>query len=426
MQKRLKMKKKLNVFSGINLVGNVKIALRALRSNMLRSSLTVLGIVIGVAAVVALLSIGKGATANITDRVASMGSNLITISTQMRFGPGGSSSDSSSLLYSDYEQISSTISGIRSVVPVYSGQEQISSSTRSSRYSITGVTADYLDVRSYTIGQGRFISEEDIASDKQVVVLGSQVADDIFDGLSPLGRKLTINGKEFTVVGVFEESGSSTGMSSGDDVVLIPLSTAYDKIFGTTAMSNGQRTVSSILISASSSDVVDQVISDVELLLRSNHKLTLTETLPFSVSSQAQALETLSTVSSTLTAFLGAIAAISLIVGGIGIMNIELVSVTERTREIGLRKAVGATQRVILTQFLIETMTLAVMGGVLGILLGSAIAETFTLLGVITAKITADTLLLAFFSAAIIGLFFGIYPAYQASKLRPIVALRYE
>jgi putative ABC transport system permease protein len=164
----------------------------------------------------------------------------------------------------------------------------------------------------------------------------------------------------------------------------------------------------------------------VELLLRSNHKLTLTETLPFSVSSQAQALETLSTVSSTLTAFLGAIAAISLIVGGIGIMNIELVSVTERTREIGLRKAVGATQRVILTQFLIETMTLAVMGGVLGILLGSAIAETFTLLGVITAKITADTLLLAFFSAAIIGLFFGIYPAYQASKLRPIVALRYE
>jgi putative ABC transport system permease protein len=288
------------------------------------------------------------------------------------------------------------------------------------------VTADYLDVRSYTIGQGRFISEEDIASDKQVVVLGSQVADDIFDGLSPLGRKLTINGKEFTVVGVFEESGSSTGMSSGDDVVLIPLSTAYDKIFGTTAMSNGQRTVSSILISASSSDVVDQVISDVELLLRSNHKLTLTETLPFSVSSQAQALETLSTVSSTLTAFLGAIAAISLIVGGIGIMNIELVSVTERTREIGLRKAVGATQRVILTQFLIETMTLAVMGGVLGILLGSAIAETFTLLGVITAKITADTLLLAFFSAAVIGLFFGIYPAYQASKLRPIVALRYE
>ena len=412
-------------FKTLNLVGNVKIALRALRSNMLRSSLTVLGIVIGVAAVVALLSIGKGATANITERVSSMGSNLITISAQMRFGPGGSGS-SSSLYYSDYQNILSSVSGIREAVPVYESRETISSTTRSSNSSVTGVTANYLDVRSYTIAQGRFITEDDYSNDKQVVVLGSEIAADIFDGLAPLGRKLTIGGKDFTVIGIFEASGSSTGMSSGDYVVLIPLSTAYDKVFGTTAMSNGKRTVSSVYISAQTADDVDSVISNSELILRSNHGLTLTETLPFSVTSQAQALETLSSVSGTLTAFLGAIAAISLLVGGIGIMNIELVSVTERTREIGLRKAVGATQRVILTQFMIETMTLAVMGGVLGILLGAGIAEVFTLLGIITAKITADTLILAFFSAAIIGLFFGIYPAYQASKLRPIVALRYE
>lgn len=412
-------------FKTLNLVGNVKIALRALRSNMLRSSLTVLGIVIGVAAVVALLSIGKGATANITERVSSMGSNLITISAQMRFGPGGSGS-SSSLYYSDYQNILSSVSGIREAVPVYESRETISSTTRSSNSSVTGVTANYLDVRSYTIAQGRFITEDDYSNDKQVVVLGSEIAADIFDGLAPLGRKLTIGGKDFTVIGIFEASGSSTGMSSGDYVVLIPLSTAYDKVFGTTAMSNGKRTVSSVYISAQTADDVDSVISNSELILRSNHGLTLTETLPFSVTSQAQALETLSSVSGTLTAFLGAIAAISLLVGGIGIMNIELVSVTERTREIGLRKAVGATQRVILTQFMIETMTLAVMGGVLGILLGAGIAEIFTLLGIITAKITADTLVLAFFSAAIIGLFFGIYPAYQASKLRPIVALRYE
>lgn len=412
-------------FKTLNLVGNVKIALRALRSNMLRSSLTVLGIVIGVAAVVALLSIGKGATANITERVSSMGSNLITISAQMRFGPGGSGS-SSSLYYSDYQNILSSVSGIREAVPVYESRETISSTTRSSNSSVTGVTANYLDVRSYTIAQGRFITEDDYSNDRQVVVLGSEIATDIFDGLAPLGRKLTIGGKDFTVIGIFEASGSSTGMSSGDYVVLIPLSTAYDKVFGTTAMSNGKRTVSSIYISAQTADDVDPVISNSELILRSNHGLTLTETLPFSVTSQAQALETLSSVSGTLTAFLGAIAAISLLVGGIGIMNIELVSVTERTREIGLRKAVGATQRVILTQFMIETMTLAVMGGVLGILLGAGIAEAFTLLGIITAKITADTLVLAFFSAAIIGLFFGIYPAYQASKLRPIVALRYE
>lgn len=412
-------------FKTLNLVGNVKIALRALRSNMLRSSLTVLGIVIGVAAVVALLSIGKGATANITERVSSMGSNLITISAQMRFGPGGSGS-SSSLYYSDYQNILSSVSGIREAVPVYESRETISSTTRSSNSSVTGVTANYLDVRSYTIAQGRFITEDDYSNDKQVVVLGSEIAADIFDGLAPLGRKLTIGGKDFTVIGIFEASGSSTGMSSGDYVVLIPLSTAYDKVFGTTAMSNGKRIVSSVYISAQTADDVDSVISNSELILRSNHGLTLTETLPFSVTSQAQALETLSSVSGTLTAFLGAIAAISLLVGGIGIMNIELVSVTERTREIGLRKAVGATQRVILTQFMIETMTLAVMGGVLGILLGAGIAEIFTLLGIITAKITADTLILAFFSAAIIGLFFGIYPAYQASKLRPIVALRYE
>jgi putative ABC transport system permease protein len=409
----------------LNLLGNVKIALRALRANMLRSCLTVLGIVIGVAAVVALLSIGKGATASISDSVSSMGSNLITISAQMRFGPGGSGS-TASLLYSDYEDILSSVSGIREAVPVYSSYLQLSSSTRSSYYSVTGVPANYLDVRSYEIGQGRFITQADIDDDAQVVVIGSTVADEIFDGLAPLGRTIKIGTKEFKVIGVLAESGSTTGMTSGDNVVFIPLSTAYDKVFGTTATSNGKRTVSSIYISASSSDVVNQVITDSELMLRSNHKLTLTEDLPFSVASQEQALEALSSVSGTMTAFLGAIAAISLLVGGIGIMNIELVSVTERTREIGLRKAVGATQRVILTQFLIETMTLAVMGGVLGILLGSGVALIFTWTGVITAKITADTLLLSFFSAALIGLFFGLYPAYQASKLRPIVALRYE
>jgi len=209
-------------------------------------------------------------------------------------------------------------------------------------------------------------------------------------------------------------------------VVLIPLSTGYSKIFGSSAVSNGKQTLSTIMISAASADSVDKVISDVELVLRSDHKLTLTDDLGFTVASQAQALETLSTVTSTLTAFLGAIAAISLLVGGIGIMNIELVSVTERTREIGLRKAVGATQKVILTQFLIETMVLALLGGILGILLGVAIALIVTWLGRITAKITADVILLAFFSAALIGIFFGSYPAYQASKLRPIVALRYE
>ncbi|MPM32509.1 Macrolide export ATP-binding/permease protein MacB [bioreactor metagenome] len=409
----------------MNILGNIKIALRALRANMLRSSLTVLGIVIGVAAVVALLSIGRGATANITDQVSSLGSNLITISTQMQFGPGGGSGNSTTLLYSDYESIQSSVSNIADIVPIYSAREQVASTNRTSNYTVSGVTPNYTDVRSYEIDQGRFLTEADYLANDEVAVVGSTVAEDLFEGLNALGRTIKINNRDFKIVGVLAESGSG-GMTSGDDIILIPLSTGYSKIFGSSAMSNGKQTLSTIMISAASAETVDTVISDVELVLRSNHKLTLSEDLGFTVASQAQALETLSTVSSTLTAFLGAIAAISLLVGGIGIMNIMLVSVTERTREIGLRKAVGATQRVILTQFLIETMVLALLGGILGILLGVTIALIVTWLGLITAKITADVILLAFFSAALIGVFFGIYPAYQASKLRPIVALRYE
>ncbi|MEA5077657.1 MAG: ABC transporter permease [Anaerolineaceae bacterium] len=409
----------------MNILGNIKIALRALRANMLRSSLTVLGIVIGVAAVVALLSIGRGATANITDQVSSLGSNLITISTQMQFGPGGGSGNSTTLLYSDYESIQSSVANIADIVPIYSAREQVASTNRTSNYTVSGVTPNYTDVRSYEIDQGRFLTEADYLANDEVAVVGSTVAEDLFEGLNALGRTIKINNREFQIVGVLAESGSG-GMTSGDDIILIPLSTGYSKIFGSSAMSNGKQTLSTVMISAASAETVDTVISDVELVLRSNHKLTLSEDLGFTVASQAQALETLSTVSSTLTAFLGAIAAISLLVGGIGIMNIMLVSVTERTREIGLRKAVGATQRVILTQFLIETMVLALLGGILGILLGVGIALVVTWLGLITAKITADVILLAFFSAALIGVFFGIYPAYQASKLRPIVALRYE
>jgi putative ABC transport system permease protein len=409
----------------MNIMVNIRVALRALKSNMLRSFLTVLGIVIGVASVVALLGVGRGATASITDRVAGMGSNLISISAQMRFGPGGGSS-SASVLFDDYEMMQANVEGIASITPVYTGQLTVSSSTRTSNYSVSGVTPNYLDVRSYEIAEGRFISEEDYLANKQVAVLGSTVAEDIFEGLSPIGRKLKIKSVEFTVIGVFAESGSSGGMSSGDDIIIVPLSTGYGKLFGSSAMSNGQQTVSTIYISAASAEVVDQVISDCKLVLRSEHALTLTEDLPFSVSSQAQALEALSAVSGTLTIFLGAIAAISLLVGGIGIMNIELVSVTERTREIGLRKAVGATRKAILFQFLVETMTLSILGGVIGVILGSLIAMVFTWTGLITAKITFDVIALAFFSAVFIGLFFGLYPAYQASKLRPIEALRYE
>lgn len=409
----------------MNLLNNLRVAIRSLTSNKLRSGLTMLGIVIGVAAVVALMSVGKGATASITERVESMGSNLITISAQRSFRPGQVGDTSTPLYYSDYEAIVKKVPNIKAAAPVYQSSATIAYQNLTSTFQLYGVTADYFNVYSYTIAEGRAIMKSDNDSLSRVAVIGSEVATELFSGLDPIGREVKISDQTFTVVGVLESKGTS-GMSSADNMVLIPLQTGYTHLFGSRALSKGKETLSTIALSATNKDVVDTVISKTEFVLRSQHELGLNDDLGFTVSSQAQALSTLSSVTSTMTTFLGAIAAISLLVGGIGIMNISLVSVSERTREIGLRKAVGAPRRAILVQFLVETMTLALLGGIIGILLGCGIAVIFTAAGLITAKITVDVLLLSFFFAALIGLFFGIYPAYLASKLKPIEALRYE
>ncbi len=409
----------------MNILENVRISFRALAANKLRSGLTMLGIIIGVAAVVALMSIGRGATRSVTSRVEGLGSNLISVSSARNVRQAGAGALSTLLYYSDYLAIAKDTSNVVAISPIYQTSAQVQYGSNQSQFNITGVTPEFASVQAYTVAQGRFITNSDNAAESRVVVLGSQAAADLFSGLNPMGRDITIDGINFTVIGVLASKGS-TGFFSQDEVILIPLQTGYSRLFGGRALNNGKRVLSTISLSAANPNAVNDVISQVEYELRRDHSLTLHDTLPFTVSSQNQFLSTLNSITSTLTIFLGAIAGISLFVGGIGIMNIMLVSVRERTREIGLRKAVGARRSVILMQFIVETITLSLVGGIIGILLGAGIAGVVTLTGLITTYVSLDVILYSFFFAALVGLFFGIYPAYQAASLRPIEALRYE
>jgi putative ABC transport system permease protein len=409
---------------------NFKIALRALRANKMRSVLTMLGIVIGVATVVALLSIGKGATASITSQIQSTGSNLLTVSPgkQQAGGPRslGQSQQASHLYYADYQLIQRSLKdNISALAPSYQSSYLVKYGTESFNVSVTGITDDFKETNSFKMAQGRFITDGDNKSLSLVAVLGSQTAEDLFGGLAPIGKTISVNGVKFEVVGVLESKGSS-GFGSSDDAVLIPLDAGYNKLFGSTATYNDKKIVNRISVSVTTTEAMDTVSAQIKFLLRRAHKLASTDELDFNVLSQSDLLSTLTSVTQILTTFLGAIAGISLLVGGIGIMNIMLVSVTERTKEIGLRKAVGATKNQILVQFLIETMTLSVLGGIIGILLGVGIALAFAASGAIASVITADSIALAFFFALLIGVFFGIYPAFRAANLHPMVALRYE
>ena len=407
---------------------NFKIAIRALRANKMRSVLTMLGIVIGVATVVALLSIGKGATASITSDIQSGGTNLLTISAgkaQMGRPPGGASQQQSHLYYADYELLQrGLVNNVTAIVPIYQSSYTVKYNTKSFSVGVTGVTQEYQNVRSYTVASGRFITNGDDKSQSLVAVLGSQTAKDLFGSLTPIGNTISVNGVKFEVVGVLESKGS--GFGSSDDAIFIPLETGYAKLFGSTATYNNKKTVNNIYVSVTTTELMNTVSAQIQYMIRRSHKLAASDELDFNVQSQTDTLKTLSSITDTLTIFLGAIAGISLLVGGIGIMNIMLVSVTERTKEIGLRKAVGATKNQILTQFLIETMTLSVLGGIIGILFGGGIAEVFTLTGLITAVITANSILLAFTFSLVIGVFFGLYPAYRAANLQPMDALRSE
>jgi len=406
---------------------NFLTALRGLMANKLRSALTILGIVIGVAAVVALMAIGNGATSSITSRIASNGSNLLNVQAgrSQRPSPGASFAPTY-LTYKDYEALSKTLTDVAGIAPAYQARYTLTQGTQTSQTSVTGVTEDYLKVHTYEIELGRNITAGDRSKLSQVAVIGATTASDLFtSSMAAVGKTLKINNVTFTVIGVLKSKGSS-GFDNQDDVVIIPLETGYNKLFGSNATQNGEKVINAIAISAKSAEVVDSVSSQITFVMRRMHHLKPSAADDFRIMNQAQLLSTLTSVTTTLTTFLGAIAALSLLVGGIGIMNITLVSVSERTREIGLRKAVGARKDHILFQFLVETMTLSVTGGMIGILVGWAIAWVVTKLGLITAQVTLSSVLLSFFFSMAIGLFFGIYPAFRAANLEPMEALRSE
>jgi putative ABC transport system permease protein len=404
-------------------------SLESLNANKLRSMLTVLGIVIGVAAVIAMLSIGRGAQASITSRIESMGTNLVYVSPGSTSQSGvQSAAGSAGTLTLDDADALSELPDVEAVASVTNSFVQAVYQGTNTNTRLMGVTAGYETVSSLTLEDGVFITDDDQKSRKLVVVLGSSVAETLFGGTGGVvGQKVRLNGQPYEVIGVLASKGG-TGFMNQDDQVFIPLSTALYRLVGGSRF-RGSSVISQITVKASSSEVVDQVVNNATLLMRERHE-TVEGADDFTVTSQESTLDAATEVADTLTVFLGGIAAISLAVGGIGIMNIMLTTVTERTHEIGLRKAVGAKRKDILLQFLVEAMVLSLMGGLIGVLFGWGAAQLMGQIqfsgSTITPVVGLDSVLLATVFSVAVGLFFGIYPATRAARLQPVEALRYE
>ena len=396
----------------------------ALLTNKVRTSLTMLGIIIGIGSVIAMVAIGQGAQASIEESIQSIGSNLILVSpgSQRMIGgyqAMGQRGSSKTLLITDAEAIKKEISGIKNIATELSGRYQITAKGTNTNTSVIGTTGEYSIIRNVQVREGSFISDQHEKSKAKVAVLGPTTAEDLFgEGVSPVGKTIRISGIQFTVVGVTAEKGSS-GMSNSDEVVYIPFSTAKQYLFG-------GNYVTSIDIEAQDADFMAQIQEDITTLLMERHDLSEDDTADFSIMNQNDIVETASSVTSTFTILLGAVAGISLVVGGIGIMNMMLTTVTERTREIGLRKAIGAKGKDINKQFLAEAISLTIIGGITGIILGWGVSFVVDLFGLITTKVSFSSIFLAFGVSAAIGIAFGYYPARRAARLNPIEALRYE
>jgi len=395
-------------------------------THKLRSFLTMLGIVIGVGAVIALMSVGKGAEASIVSSIGSLGSNLVTISPGASVGPGGFRSAPGSvqtLTQEDAEAIAEQVDYVDIVAPSDSTNLQLVVGGENMNARITGVPVEYMQAYNLNVASGSFFTAYDYERGAKVAVLGANVAETLFEGVDPIGQQMRMGNNVVRVIGILESK--EGGIGSANDSTLIPLS-ALQQMVAQSRTSQGERVVSSIALTVSDESQTDYVIEKITSLLRSRHQLGPGVDNDFSITSMEELTSMLSETVGTLTLLLGAIAAISLLVGGIGVMNIMLVSVLERTREIGIRKALGARERDIWGQFLIEAVFLTFAGGIIGVTLGWVVSLVVDRMELMSTLVTADIIILAVSVSVGIGLFFGFYPAWRASRLNPIDALRSE
>ena len=393
-------------------------------AHKLRAGLTMLGIIIGIAAVLITVGIGSGAAASITDRIEAGGANLLTISA----GASRNSSGSTALTLADAAVLAdqAIFPDAAAVAPQYSSNATLTYGSSDGSYSVVGTTANYATVRNLEIAAGAFFDAAQVTDDASVAVLGDTVASDLFGGDDPLGQTFRIADSLFTVVGVLEESGGS-GFGSNDSQVFVPIGVAQGRLFNA-ARGSGSYAVSSITVQGASGDVLDALELQIEQILRLRHRLSAGDENDFQIQNQADMLAIASDVSGTLSALLGSIGAVSLLVGGIGIMNIMLVSVTERTSEIGLRRALGAHDGDILLQFLVEALVLCTLGGVIGIGISYGVAQLTASIPALPLALVIEpwSVILALLVSTASGFVFGLYPALRATKLDPIEALRYE
>jgi len=392
----------------------------SLIANKMRSILTMLGIIIGVAAVIALVSIGNGVKQDIQNSISSLGSNLLMVMPGAPRTPGVRPSQGSmkSLKVSDYQAISK-LDGVKAASPYTANSYVTIYQSKNWTTTVSGVSSNFQDVNNWTMAEGRFISSKNVENRERVAVVGQTVVKNLFAGEDPVGKEIRVKNIPFRVIGVLNSKGNGTMGNDQDDVIFIPYTTAMERVEGVDYLRM-------VYVVASDDNGIDRLQSDIENLLRVRHGIKDTNLDDFNTQNMKSIMETMEQTTGTLTLFLGAVAAISLVVGGIGIMNIMLVSVTERTREIGIRKALGATYFVIVTQFLIEAVVISLMGGLIGIALGIGASKLIGLASGMSTVISVPTIVLSFAFSMAIGLVFGIYPARKAAKLNPIDALHYE